>query len=84
MDQLNRVISYFFQLHLILHTRVWIFDVTYIVRKFLGTKQDFRWTLFYEKSRRTYTSRTSQSAIWLHDSSKGKEKNMRFSNIFAA
>ena len=38
-NQLNYVISYFFQLHLMLHAYVQKFDVTGTVEIFLGTKQ---------------------------------------------
>ena len=38
-NQLDCVISYFFQLHLMLHACVQKFDVTDTVRNFLGTKQ---------------------------------------------
>ena len=40
-NQLDCIISYLFQLHLMLHTCVQKFDVTDTVRKFLGTKQGF-------------------------------------------
>ena len=36
MNQLDCVISYFFQLHLMLHVCVWRFDVTDTVEFFLG------------------------------------------------
>ena len=38
-NQLDCIISYFFQLHLLLHACVERFDVTGIVGKFLGTKR---------------------------------------------
>ena len=39
MNQLDYVISYFFQLHLMFHACVRTFDVTDTVEIFLGTKQ---------------------------------------------
>ena len=42
MKQLNYIISYFFQLHLMLHACVRRFDVTGTVGNFLGTKQGLR------------------------------------------
>ena len=38
-NQLDCIISYLFQLHLMLHTCVQKFDVTDTVRNFFGTKQ---------------------------------------------
>ena len=40
--QLDCVISYFFQLHLIFYACIRTFDVTDIVKKNLGTKQGLR------------------------------------------
>jgi hypothetical protein len=41
MNQLDCVISYFFQLHLIFHACIQNFDVTDTVRNFLTTKQAY-------------------------------------------
>jgi hypothetical protein len=41
-NQLDYVISYFFQLHLMLYACVQIFNVTGPVRNFLETKQSLR------------------------------------------
>ena len=45
MNQLNCVISYFFQLHLMLHACIQKFDVTCTVQTFLGNKRQVCWLL---------------------------------------
>ena len=54
-NQLDCVISYFFQLHLIFHACVERFDVTGTVGKILGTKRDL--CIFGKGSGQTCTHR---------------------------